>query len=130
MVLRLRWFIQVVASIQFQIDVPFLRDEHGDRANTVTVLVTHGRKSNGLCALVVPQKGVGGGFAVKHCVRDTKKFGRHDKIMIRTDGGPAIRDCMKRVSELRPVETALDTPLVGSKSHGRAERAVQTPTGG
>ena len=107
-------------------DYGFFRDKKGDKLNTVNVLVTRDRRSAGICAHVVPKKGVGGGFAVKQYLRDVKKFGYHHKIMIRSDGEPAIRDLLDRVSSLRASETILEaTPSGDSKANGRAERAVQ-----
>ena len=107
-------------------DYAFFRDQKGDKKNTVTVLVTRDRKTNGLCSHVVPKKGIGGGFAVKQYLRDVKKFGYHHKILIRSDGEPAIRDLLDRVCQLRASETILEaSPKGDSKANGRAERAVQ-----
>ena len=75
-------------------DYGFFRDKKGDKVNTVTVLVTRDRKSTGICANVVPKKGVGGGYAVKQYLRDIKKFGYHHKILIRSDGEPALCDLL------------------------------------
>jgi hypothetical protein len=108
-------------------DYGFFRDKKGDKANTVTVLVTKDRKSKGVCALVVPRKGVGGGFAVKQYVRDVKKFGYHHKVVIRTDGEYAIRDLIDKVANLRASETVTEhTPPGDSKANGTAERAMQS----
>ena len=41
-------------------DYAFFRYQKGNRENTVTTLVARDRKSGGLCAHVVPRKGVGG----------------------------------------------------------------------
>ena len=107
-------------------DYGFFRDKKGDKVNTVTVLVTRDRKSTGICANVVPKKGVGGGYAVKQYLRDIKKFGYHHKILIRSDGEPALCDLLAMVSELRAAETVLENSPVGdSRANGRAERAVQ-----
>ena len=108
-------------------DYAFFRDRKGEKASTVTVLVTKDRKSKGVCAHVVPRKGIGGGFAVKQYVRDVKKFGYHHKIVIRTDGEPAIRDLVDKVAQLRASETVAEhTPPGDSRANGLAERAVQT----
>ena len=91
-----------------------------------TVLVTKDRKSSGICANVVPRKGVGGGFIVKQYDRDVKKLGHHHKILIRSDAEPAIKDLLTKAAEVRAPETVLDnTPAGDSKANGRAERAVQ-----
>ena len=80
----------------------------------------------------MPKKGVGGGFAVKQYLRDIKKFGHMHKVLIRTDGEPAIKDLMNKVSSLRASETVSATTILensppgDSRSNGRAERAVQS----
>ena len=108
-------------------DYGFFKNKKGDTENVRSVLVMKDRKSGGLCADVVPRKGVGGGFAVKQMNRNIKKFGHHSKIMIRSDGEFAIRDLLDKVCELRASETILETTPVGdSRANGRAERAVQT----
>ena len=108
-------------------DYGFFRDKKGDKSNTVTVLVTKDRKSKGVCAHVVPRKGVGGGFAVKQYVRDVKKFGYRHKVVIRTDGEYAIRDLVDKAANLRASETVVEhTPPGDSKANGTAERAMQT----
>ena len=108
-------------------DYAFFRDKKGDMANTATVLITKDRKSAAVCAHVVPKKGVGGGFVVKQYDRDVKKLGYHHKILIRSDGEPAIKDLLVKVAELRAPETVLEnTPKGDSRSNGRAERAVQS----
>ena len=107
-------------------DYGFFRDRKGDRENTATVLVTRDRKSSGVCAHVVPRKGAGGGYIVKQYDRDVKKLGYHHKILIRSDGEPAIKDLLNKVAELRAPETVLEnSPAGDSKANGRAERAVQ-----
>ena len=109
-------------------DYGFFRDKKGDKKNTVTVLVTKDRRSNGVCAHVVPRKGAGGGFAVKQYLRDIKKFGHHHKILIRSDGENAIKDLMNKVSALRASESTIleNSPAGDSRANGRAERAVQS----
>ena len=67
-------------------DYGFFRDQKGDKQNTVTILVTRDRKSKGICANVVPKKGVGGGYAVKQYMRDGKKFG----IITESSFGPTV----------------------------------------
>ena len=89
-------------------DYAFFRDKKGDRDNTATVLVTRDRWSSGICAHVVPRKGVGDGFAVRQYVRDVKKFGYHHRVVIRSDGEPAIKDLLTKVAELRASETVLE----------------------
>ena len=113
-------------------DYGFFRDRKGDKAHAVTVLVSKDRKSGATCAHVVPRKGVGGGYAVKQFLRDIKKYGHRHKVLLRTDGEPAIRDLMEKVSQLRASETNVaetiieSTPKGDSKANGRAERAVQS----
>ena len=74
-------------------DDGFFRDQKGDKANTATVLVTKDRKSSGVCAHVVPNKGVGGGFIVKQYDRGVKKLRYHHKILISSDGSRRLTTC-------------------------------------
>ena len=108
-------------------DYGFFRDRKGDKVNSVTVLITKDRKSQGVCAHFGPKKGVGGGFIVKQYDRDIKKFGYRSKVTLRSDGEPAIRDLLDKVSNMRASETVTEhTPKGDSKANGRAERAVQS----
>ena len=86
-------------------DYAFFRKNKGEKENTATVLVLKDRKSKGICAHVVPKKGVGGGFVVKQFDRDIKKFGYGHKVMLRSDGEPAIKDLLQKVRDLRASET-------------------------
>ena len=108
-------------------DYGFFKNRKGDTDNVVNVLVTKDRKSTGICADVVPKKGVGGGFAVKQLNRNLKKFGHHSKVVVRSDGEFAIRDLLDKLSSMRSSETILEhTPVGDSRANGRAERAVQS----
>ena len=80
-----------------------------------------------MSAHVVPKKGSGGGFIVKQLDRDLKKFGHRRKVLLRTDGEPAIRELVDKVGSLRAAETVIEhTPREDSRANGRAERAVQS----
>ena len=108
-------------------DYAFFRDKKGEKEGTRTVLVMVDRKSAGICANVVPKKGVGGGFAVKQVHRDMRKFGHRHKITLRSDGEPAIKDLFEKVASMCAPETLLENSPVGdSRANGRAERAVQS----
>ena len=102
-------------------DYAFFRDKKGDMANSATALVAKDRGSGGFCANVLPRKGVGG--VVRQFERDLKQFGHRRKVVIRTDGEPAIRDLLEKVAELRVPETILERT---SRANGRVERAVQS----
>ena len=107
-------------------DYAFFRDKKGAK-DTAIVLVIKDREKSGVCAHVVPKKGVGGGFIIKQFERDIRKFGYRHKVMLRSDGEPVIRDLLDKVSTLRAPETQVEhTPVGDSKANGRAERAVQT----
>merc|ERR1712015_151748 len=80
------------ATPEVHADYAFFRDRRGEKEKTRTVLVMVDRKSAGICANVVPKKGVGGGFAVKQVHRDIRKFGHRHKIVLRSDGEAAIKD--------------------------------------
>ena len=108
-------------------DYCFFKDKKSDKVNSATGLVTQDRKSGGICAHVCPKKGIGGGWIVKQFVRDIKKFGYQSKIVLRSDGEPAIKDLLSKVGEMRGAETVLEQSRTGdSKANGRAERAIQS----
>ena len=90
------------------------------------MLVMVDRKSSGICASVVPKKGVGGGFAVKQVHRDIRKFGHRHKITLRSDGEPAIKSLFEKVANIRAAETLLENSPVGdSQANGQIENGVQ-----
>ena len=108
-------------------DYCFFKDKKNDRVNTATGLVTVDRKSGGVCAHVCPKKGAGGGWIVKQYVRDIKKFGYQSKVILRSDGEPAIKDLLSKVGEMRGAETILEQARKeDSKANGRPERAIQS----
>ena len=78
-------------------------------------LVLVGRASTGICATIVPKKGIGGGFAVKQVHRDVRKFGHRHKITLRSDGEPAIKSLFERVANMRAQETLLVNSLLAKK---------------
>ena len=85
------------------------------------------KNSGGTCATVVPKKGAGGGYAVKQVYRDIRKMGHRHKIILRSDGEPAIKSLFEKVANMRASETLLEqSPLGDSRANGRAERAVQS----
>ena len=101
------------APPEFHGDYGFFRDKKGEREKTRTVLVMVDRKSGGICASVVPKKGVGGGFAVKQVSRDIKKFGYRHKFTLRSDGEPAIKGLVEKVAAMRAQERCLRIPQPG-----------------
>ena len=93
----------------------------------MTGLVTNDRRSGSVCAHVCPKKAVGGGWIVKQFVRDIKKMGYQAKVILRSDGEPAIKDLLDKVGQMRGAETILEQSRKGdSKANGRAERAIQS----
>ena len=63
---------------------------------------------------------------MKQTARDIRKFGYRHTILMRSDGEPAIRDLLEKVSDLRASETLLEhSPAGDSRANRRAERAVQ-----
>ena len=111
---------------EFHSDYGFFRDGKRDKKAKVVVLVSRDRGSSGVCAHVCPVKGVGGGWMIQQYERDLRKFGHHGKIVLRTDGEPAIKDLVTKVAKARSGETVLEQSPVGdSRANGRAERAMQ-----
>ena len=63
----------------------------------MSVMVAKDRTSTAVSADVVPQKGVGGAFAPKQLDRVIKRFGHHGKVVLKSDGEPAIKVLLNRV---------------------------------
>ena len=107
-------------------DYAFFRNRKGDRVH-MPVLVSKSRKTKSISAHVVPKKGTGGGWIVQQYLRDLKKQGLRGKVVLRSDGEPAIVDLLNRVADIRMGETLIENSPVGdSRANGEAERAVQS----
>ena len=107
-------------------DYAFFRNHKGDRVH-MPVLVSKSRKTKSISAHVVPKKGTGGGWIVQQYLRDLKKQGLRGKVVLRSDGEPAIVDLLNRVADIRMGETLIENSPVGdSRANGEAERAVQS----
>ena len=90
------------------------------------MLVSVRRPKGCLAAHVVPRKGIGGGCILQQYVRGLRKWGVRGKLVVRSDGEPALLDLLDGVAKMRPGETLLEqSPKSDSRSNGRAERAVQ-----
>ena len=107
-------------------DYAFFRDKKGEKGRSKTVLIVKDRASGGISANVVPKKGVGGGFAVKQFERDIRRFGHRKKLLLRSDGEPAVKDLLEKVADYRTPETVIEqSPVEDSRANGLVERAVQ-----
>ena len=74
-------------------DYGFLRNRRGDKLYK-PLLVSKARKVGAFAAHMVPKKGVGGGWIVQQYLRDLKKWGLRHKLLLRSDGEPAIIDLL------------------------------------
>ena len=107
-------------------DYAFFRNKRGDKTH-MPVLITKNRKMKSVSAHGVPKKGTRGGWIVQQYLRDRRKQGLRSKLILRSDGEPAIRSLLDRVADLRRGETILENSPVGdSQANGLAERAVQS----
>ena len=104
----------------------FLRDKKGAKFYRA-MLVSKYRKVGCFASHCVPRKGVGGGWNLQQYLWDLKRWGIRHKVVLRTDGEPAILDLANRVGDLRLGETLLEhSPVGDSRSNGLAERAIQS----
>ena len=111
---------------EFHFDYCFLRNRPGgDQAKTV---VGKERMSQGFVAHVVPSKGTGAEWVAQQLARDIRKFGCHGRVLIKTDGEPAIKSLARDVARARgDLPTVLENPPPSdSKANGYAERAVRS----
>ena len=107
-------------------DYGFLRNRRLDKASR-PMLVSKYRGVGPFAAHMVPRKGVGGGWIVQQYLRDLRKWGLRHKVLLRTDGEPAIVDLLNRVSDLRTAETLMEgSPVTDSRADSLAERAIQS----
>ena len=107
-------------------DYAFLRNKRGDKVYR-PMLVSKYRGVGCFAAHMVPKKGVGGGWVVQQYLRDLRRWGLRHKVILRSDGEPAIVDLLSRVSDLRQAETLLEaSPATDSRANGLAERAIQS----
>ena len=82
---------------------------------------------NVLCHKVL-MKGIGDEWAVKKLVQDIEDWGR-SKVILKTDGEPAIKALQSRVISLRPPQTVpRNPPAYNPQSNGPCEKAVQDVT--
>ena len=74
-----------------------------------------------------PTKALGGGVyreAVRE--RDIRRFGYRKKLLLKSDGEPAVRDLLDKVANLRSAETILEhSPKEDSRANGLVEKAIQ-----
>ena len=106
-------------------DYCFLRDQKG--APSVTVIVGKDRRTRCFLGHVVPGKGVKSRWIPQCIERDIRKLGYRGRVLLRSDGEPAIKDLLSEVANMRGVATVLENnPPTDSKSNGLAERAVRS----
>ncbi len=84
------------------------------------------RDTKFLAGNVVEQKRAGQQGVVNQVLKDLRKMGQHDKIVIRTDQEVSIIDLFKRVAKDRGTsKTLLETaPRSDSKANGEGEQSL------
>ena len=107
-------------------DYCFLRNRPAEAS--IPVLVGKDRKTRCFVAHVVPGKGAKSDWIAVQMVRDFRKMGYHGRVVVRSDGEPAIRDLMQELARARgDLETSIEnTPPGDSRANGYAERAVRS----
>ena len=114
------------ANAHVSADYFFPKDAPGHKG--VTAIAIRDRDTKFLAGHVVEQQGAGQQGAVKQLLKDLRKMGHHDKVVIKTDQEISIIDLFKRVAKDRGAsKTILETaPRSDSKANGEAENAVQS----
>ena len=109
------------ANAHVSADYLFPKDAPGHKG--VTAVAIMGRASRFMAGHVVEGNGAGPQSAVSQGLRDLRRMGHHDKVVIRTDQEASIMDLLKAVaSERGASETILETaPRSDSKANGEAE---------
>ena len=113
------------SNAHIRADYFFPKDALGHKG--VTAIAVRVRDTRILAGHVVEQKGAGQQGAVSQLLKDLRKMGHHDKIVIRTDQEASVVDLFKRVAKDRGTsKTILETaPRSDTKANGEAENAVQ-----
>jgi len=114
------------ANAHVSADYFFPKDAPGHKG--VTAIAIRDRATKFLTGHVVEQKGAGQQGAVSQVLKDLRKMGYHDKVVIRTDQEASIVDLFKRLAMDRGAsKTILETaPRSDSKANCEAENAVQS----
>ena len=110
---------------ELHFDYCFLRNRVAD--DPAVTLVGVDKSTQGVLAHVVPGKGTAFDWVAAQLDRDVRKWGYHGRVVVKSDGEPAIVDLMKELA-LRRKESP--TVIERSKAHdsmsnGRAENAVR-----
>ena len=87
------------ANAHISADYFFPKDAPGHKG--VTAIAVRDRETDLLAGHVVEQKGAGQQGSVSQLLKDLRKMGHHDKIVIRTDQEASIVDFFKRVAKDR-----------------------------
>ena len=113
---------------EFHFDYCFLRNRAGEKS--LPVLVGKDRRTKCFLAHAVPGKGAKEDWIAKQVERDIKRFGYRGsvRVMIRSDGEPAIKTLMAEVARARGDAPTMveNSPPSDSRANGTAERAVRS----
>ena len=92
-----------------------------------STLVTRDRRSKVLNAHVVPNKGASVEWVIRQSLRDFENKCHSGRVLIRSDGEPALVDLINEIANLRKGITFVEhTPPGDSKANGFIERGIQT----
>ena len=107
------------------VDYMFMESEDREAEKGMPILVSRDRKSKWINAAVVTQKG-NCAYAVKRLSEDIGALG-YNKIILKSDQEPAIKDLKIRVKAERSEEIIMEkSPAYEHRSNGEVERAIQT----
>ena len=107
------------------VDYMFMESEDRTAEKGMPILVSRDRKSKWINAAVVTQKG-NCAYAIKRLSEDLGSLG-YNRIILKSDQEPAIKDLKIRVKAERPEEIIMEeSPAYEHRSNGEVERAIQT----
>ena len=108
------------------IDYAFLRHNAGE--NSMAIVVMKDSISKAIVAHSVPCKGVEVDWVAKQLVKDIRKLGYYDRVVLKSDQEPAIVALLDQMAQERSeAPTTLEhSPVTDSQANGSAERAVRS----
>jgi hypothetical protein len=109
-------------------DYAFIRRD--DEEEVATLLVMRDRDSKALRAWVLERKGVDMAETVNRAVAGVRELGYRGRVLIRTDGEPALLALRNAITQALPDgATPISTPVGESASNGGIEGAVKIVKG-
>ena len=90
-------------SVNAHVSADYVFPKHATGTKGVTALALRDRATKFLAGHVVDAKGAGPQNAVSQVLRDLRKMGHHDRVVIKTDQEAAIIDLFQIVAKARGV---------------------------